>query len=63
MYEATKVTLEHLFPLVVPGGLVVFDEYGTMPWAGLKLQMNILRKLIINQNINFIFHKILMDIL
>ena len=34
MYEATKVTLEHLFPLVVPGGLVVFDEYGMIPWAG-----------------------------
>ena len=34
MYEATKVSLEHLFPLVVPGGLVVFDEYGMIPWAG-----------------------------
>ncbi len=34
MYEATKVSLEYLFPLVVPGGLVVFDEYGMIPWAG-----------------------------
>jgi hypothetical protein len=27
-YEGTKAILENLYPLVVPGGLVVFDEYG-----------------------------------
>lgn len=27
-YEGTVAALEHLFPLVVPGGVVVFDEYG-----------------------------------
>ncbi len=34
MYEATKVSLEYLFPLVVPGGVVALDEYGMIPWAG-----------------------------
>lgn len=28
LYEPTKVALEALYPRVVPGGLVVFDEYG-----------------------------------
>lgn len=27
-YEATRGSLEHLFPLVSPGGVVAFDEYG-----------------------------------
>lgn len=34
IYRPTKVALEHLFPLVVKGGVVVFDEYGLMPWEG-----------------------------
>lgn len=34
MYEPTKVGLEFLWPLVVPGGVVLFDEYGIRPWAG-----------------------------
>jgi len=34
MYEATKVALEHLYPLVIKGGVVIFDEYATAPWEG-----------------------------
>ena len=34
IYKPTKFALEQLFPLVVKGGLVVFDEYGLMPWEG-----------------------------
>jgi len=34
MYKPTKVALEHLWPLVVPGGIVAFDEYAIRPWQG-----------------------------
>lgn len=34
MYAPTKVALEHLYPLVVKGGIVAFDEYGIRPWEG-----------------------------
>ena len=34
VYVPTKVGLEQLWPLVVKGGLVVFDEYGIRPWEG-----------------------------
>jgi hypothetical protein len=34
LYAPTKVALQHLYPLVVKGGLVVLDEYGLMPWEG-----------------------------
>lgn len=30
-YESTRVCLEHLFPLVVSGGIVVIDDYGKWP--------------------------------
>lgn len=33
-YSPTKVGLEYLWPLVVPGGVVMFDEYGIRPWEG-----------------------------
>lgn len=34
MYTPTKIGLEQLWPLVVPGGVVLFDEYGIRPWEG-----------------------------
>ncbi|MEW6273439.1 MAG: TylF/MycF/NovP-related O-methyltransferase [Thermodesulfobacteriota bacterium] len=34
LYRPTRVALEHLWPLVVPGGVVAFDEYGIPPWEG-----------------------------
>ncbi|MFM2374275.1 MAG: hypothetical protein RLZZ234_270 [Candidatus Parcubacteria bacterium] len=33
-YESTKHELEHLFPLLVPGGVLVLDDYGQ--WEGAK---------------------------
>lgn len=33
-YEPTACALEHLYPLVLPGGLVVFNSYGMPPWQG-----------------------------
>ena len=34
LYLPTKITLEHMFERVVRGGVVVFDEYGLVPWEG-----------------------------
>lgn len=34
LYEPTRFALEHLWDLVIPGGLIVFDEYGLPPWGG-----------------------------
>ena len=34
LYEPTKYGLEMLYPLVVKNGVVVFDEYGLIPWQG-----------------------------
>jgi len=34
LYEPTYFGLETLYPLVVPGGVVCFDEYGLVPWQG-----------------------------
>jgi hypothetical protein len=34
LYEPTFLGLQHLVPHVVPGGLVVFDEYAITAWAG-----------------------------
>ncbi len=33
VYEPTRVALEVLYPLVVSGGIVVFDQYGTARWG------------------------------
>ncbi len=33
LYDSTTVCLEHLAPLVVPGGRIVIDDYGTS-WTG-----------------------------
>lgn len=34
LYRPTMVALKHLYPLVVTGGVVAFDEYGIAPWEG-----------------------------
>lgn len=34
LYTPTKVALEYLWPLVVNGGVVLFDDYGIRPWEG-----------------------------
>ena len=34
LYEPTKVGLKHLYPLVLPGGIVAFNGYGAPPWQG-----------------------------
>jgi len=34
LYEPTKYALETLYPLVLKGGIVCFDEYGLIPWKG-----------------------------
>jgi len=31
IYEPARVILEHLYPRIVPGGLLVLDDYGTFP--------------------------------
>lgn len=34
IYEPTLFALEHLYDRVVPGGVVILDEYGIPPWEG-----------------------------
>lgn len=34
LYEPTLAGLRHLYPLVVPGGVVAFNAYGSPPWEG-----------------------------
>jgi hypothetical protein len=34
LYEPTKIAMETLYPLVLKGGVVCFDEYGLVPWGG-----------------------------
>ena len=34
IYEPNLVALKYLYPRVVPGGLVVLDEYGMTEWGG-----------------------------
>jgi hypothetical protein len=34
LYRPTKTALEELWPRVVRGGVVVFDDYGIRPWEG-----------------------------
>jgi hypothetical protein len=34
VYRPTKIALEKLYPLVVKGGVVLFDEYSIRPWEG-----------------------------
>jgi hypothetical protein len=34
IYEPTRFALDHLYERVVPGGIVILDEYGIPPWEG-----------------------------
>ncbi len=34
IYKPTKAALEAFYPLVVPGGMVILDEYGMHEWGG-----------------------------
>lgn len=34
LYEPTLAGLRHLYPLVLPGGVVAFNAYGSPPWIG-----------------------------
>ncbi len=34
LYKPTKLALELLYPRVVTGGVIIFDEYGLVPWEG-----------------------------
>jgi hypothetical protein len=34
LYEPTRFALDLLYPMVLKGGVVCFDEYGLIPWAG-----------------------------
>ena len=34
LYEPTITALKSLWDIVVPGGIVLFDEYGIRPWEG-----------------------------
>lgn len=34
LYKPTLTALQHLWPLVVSGGVIAFDEYGIPPWEG-----------------------------
>jgi O-methyltransferase len=33
-YESTRLCLEHLYPLVAPGGMIILDDY--LDWTGCK---------------------------
>lgn len=34
LYEPTLAGLKNLYPLVVPGGIIAFNAYGSPPWEG-----------------------------
>jgi O-methyltransferase len=36
LYDSYKVSLEHMYPRVVDGGLILFDEYERPEWPGAK---------------------------
>ena len=38
LYEPTKSCLQHLFPHVIPGGIVLLDDYGAFPGANRAIE-------------------------
>ena len=41
LYRPTITALQCLWDLVVPGGIVAFDEYGIAPWEGESLAVDL----------------------
>ena len=33
VYEPTATALKYFFPLLVPGGIIILDEYGNKGWG------------------------------
>ena len=45
LFEPTYYSLNKFWDLVIPGGVIVFDEYGLVPWGGkLMLLINFVEK-------------------
>lgn len=40
LYDSYRECLEFLYPRLVPGGIVVFDDYGSPKWPGAKLAVD-----------------------
>ena len=58
-YKSTKHELNHLYPLLIRGGVLIIDDYGT--WAGVKKAVD--EYFIDNKNLRyFIDHKTLVFI-
>ncbi len=55
-YDSTKVCLEHLYPLVSPGGIIVMDDY--FAWEGCQKATDEYFKL---HNINSVIERIDLD--
>lgn len=49
MYEPTAAALKHLFPLLVPGGVIAFDEYAVRGWG----ESDAVDEFFRNQNVRF----------
>lgn len=44
LYEPSKIAIDYLYPLVVPGGVIAFTGYGQSPWEGEGLALEELFK-------------------
>jgi O-methyltransferase len=36
LYQSTKDGLDFFYPRMVPGGIIMFDDYGTSNWPGVE---------------------------
>ena len=54
LYDPTKYALEKLWDLVIPGGVVVFDEYALPPWGG---EVTAWEEFATSRNIQYRVHK------
>src|SRR6185312_2080013 len=52
-YESARVTLEHLFPVLVEGGVLIMDDYGHY-----KGQKQALDEYLSSQQLNLLLHRI-----